>query len=167
MVKDVKGFTLLELMIAVSLGVILLGIGAPAMSSLLNQNTLQFESRTVLKFLRFARNQAVDNQQSVTACLANASDNCVTANPTQILIFVDTNSNDVLNNGEQFLARSPTFPRSLTATNNRTSTTFSPDGTSLVTNATLSLCSPGNAQVNLVIAPSGRATQSTQANICL
>jgi len=35
MIKDVKGFTLLELMIAVSLGVILLGIGAPAMSSLL------------------------------------------------------------------------------------------------------------------------------------
>ena len=31
MIKDVKGFTLLELMIAVSLGVILLGIGAPAM----------------------------------------------------------------------------------------------------------------------------------------
>ncbi|MNG84318.1 hypothetical protein D3C79_430530 [compost metagenome] len=166
MVKDVKGFTLLELMIAVSLGVILLGIGAPAMSSLLNENTLQLESRTVLKYLRFARSQAVDNQQSVTACLANASDNCVTANPTQVLIFVDTNGNNVLNNGEQFLARSPAFPRSLTATNNRTSTTFSPDGTSLVTNATLSLCSPGNAQVNLVIAPSGRATQSTQANTC-
>ncbi|MCH7371456.1 MULTISPECIES: GspH/FimT family pseudopilin [Aeromonas] len=166
MVKDVKGFTLLELMIAVSLGVILLGIGAPAMSSLLNENTLQFESRTVLKHLRFARSQAVDNQQSVTACLANASDNCVTASPTQILIFVDNDGNNVLNNGEQFLARSPTFPRSLTASNNRISTTFSPDGTSLVTNATLSLCSPGNAQINLVIAPSGRTTQSTQANIC-
>lgn len=166
MVKDVKGFTLLELMIAVSLGVILLGIGAPAMSRLLNENTLQFESRTVLKYLRFARSQAVDNQQSVTACLANASDNCVTANPTQVLIFIDTNGNDVLNNGEQFLARSPVFPSSLTASNNRLSTTFSPDGTSLVTNATLSLCSPGNAQINLVIAPSGRATQSTQANTC-
>lgn len=44
MIKDEKGFTLLELMIAVSLGVILLGIGAPAMSSLLNENALKFES---------------------------------------------------------------------------------------------------------------------------
>ncbi|MGY3942304.1 GspH/FimT family pseudopilin [Aeromonas tecta] len=166
MVKDVKGFTLLELMIAVSLGIILLGIGAPAMSSLLNENTLQFESRSVLKYLRFARSQAVDNQQTVTACLANASDNCVTASPTQLLVFIDDNGNNILNSGEQFLARSPTFPRTLTAANNRISTTFSPDGTSLVTNATLSLCSPGNAQVNLVIAPSGRTTQSTQANIC-
>ncbi|MGY3857597.1 GspH/FimT family pseudopilin [Aeromonas intestinalis] len=166
MIKDVKGFTLLELMIAVSLGVILLGIGAPAMSSLLNENTLQFESRTLLKYLRFARGQAVDNQQTVTACLANASDNCVTANPTQILVFVDNNGNDVLNNGEQLLARSAAFPRTFTASNNRTSTNFSPDGTSLTTNATLSLCSPGNAQVNLIVAPSGRTTQSTQANIC-
>lgn len=166
MIRNVKGFTLLELLIAVSLGVILLGIGAPAMSSLLNENTLQFESRTVLKYLRFARNQAVDNQQTVTACLANASDNCVTASPTQMLVFVDTNGNDVLNNGEQLLARSAAFPRALTASNNRTSTNFSPDGTSLTTNATLSLCSPGNAQVNLVVAPSGRTTQSTQANLC-
>ena len=49
MIKNVKGFTLLELMIAVSLGVILLGIGAPAISSLLSENSLRFESRTLLK----------------------------------------------------------------------------------------------------------------------
>ena len=92
MAKDVKGVTLLGLMIAVSLGVILLGIGAPAMSSLLSENSLRFESRTLLKYLRFARSQAIDNQQSVTACLANASDNCVTANPTQLLVFVDNDA---------------------------------------------------------------------------
>ncbi|WP_439829075.1 GspH/FimT family pseudopilin [Aeromonas caviae] len=167
MIKDEKGFTLLELMIAVSLGVILLGIGAPAMSSLLNENALKFESRTLLKYLRFARSQAIDNQQSVTVCFANASDNCVTANPTQFLVFVDGNGNDIFNNGEQILARSPQLSDSLTAANNRTSTTFSPDGTSLGTNATITLCRSGNAQINLVISPSGRTTQSTQANICL
>ncbi|WP_411685706.1 GspH/FimT family pseudopilin [Aeromonas caviae] len=171
MIKDEKGFTLLELMIAVSLGVILLGIGAPAMSSLLNENTLKFESQTILKYLRFARSQAIDNQQSVTACLADANDNCVTANPTQFLVFVDDNGNDVFNNGEQLLARSHTFPANFTAANkssdsSRLSTVFSPDGTSLVTNTTLNLCSPGNAQINLVIASSGRSSQSTQANIC-
>ncbi|MFM5278515.1 GspH/FimT family pseudopilin [Aeromonas caviae] len=167
--KDVKGFTLLELMIAIALGVILLGIGVPAMSSLLNENTLKFESQTILKYLRFARSQAIDNQQSVTACLADANDKCVTTNPTQFLVFVDSagnNKNNVLNNGEQLLARSAAFPRTLTATNDRVSTTFSPDGTSIGTNATLSLCSPGNAQINLVIASSGRSSQSTQANIC-
>lgn len=169
MIKDVKGFTLLELMIAVSLGVILLGIGAPAMSSLLSENSLRFESRTLLKYLRFARSQAIDNQQSVTACLANASDNCVTANPTQFLVFVDDNDNNILNNGELLLARSHTFPSNFTAANessdpSRLSTVFSPDGTSLMTNTTLNLCSPSNAQVNLVIAPSGRSSQSTQAD---
>ncbi|WP_338888636.1 GspH/FimT family pseudopilin [Aeromonas rivipollensis] len=168
MIKDVKGFTLLELMIAVSLGVILLGIGAPAMSSLLNENALKFESRTLLKYLRFARSQAIDNQQSVTACLANASDNCVTANPTQLLVFVDNDApaDNILNNSDQFLARTATFAGTLTISNNRISTTFSPDGTSLGSNATISLCSSGNAQVNLVIAQSGRSSQSTQANVC-
>ena len=169
MIKDVKGFTLLELMIAVSLGVILLGIGAPAMSSLLSENSLRFESRTLLKYLRFARSQAIDNQQSVTACLANASDNCVTANPTQLLVFVDNDApaDNILNNSDQFLARTTAFAGTLTISNNRISTTFSPDGTSLGTNATITLCRSGNAQINLVISPSGRTTQSTQANICL
>ncbi|MFM5587296.1 GspH/FimT family pseudopilin [Aeromonas rivipollensis] len=168
MIKDVKGFTLLELMIAVSLGVILLGIGAPAMSSLLSENSLRFESRTLLKYLRFARSQAIDNQQSVTACLANASDNCVTANPTQLLVFVDNDApaDNILNNSDQFLARTAAFSGTLTISNNRISTTFSPDGTSLGSNATISLCSSGNAQVNLVIAQSGRSSQSTQANVC-
>lgn len=168
MIKDVKGFTLLELMIAVSLGVILLGIGAPAMSSLLSENSLRFESRTLLKYLRFARSQAIDNQQSVTACLANASDNCVTANPTQLLVFVDNDApaDNILNNSDQFLARTAAFTGTLTISNNRISTTFSPDGTSLGSNATISLCSSGNAQVNLVIAQSGRSSQSTQANVC-
>ncbi|MDX7897586.1 GspH/FimT family pseudopilin [Aeromonas media] len=168
MIKDVKGFTLLELMIAVSLGVILLGIGAPAMSSLLSENSLRFESRTLLKYLRFARSQAIDNQQSVTACLANASDNCVTANPTQLLVFVDNDApaDNILNNSDQFLARTSAFAGTLTISNNRISTTFSPDGTSLGSNATISLCSSGNAQVNLVIAQSGRSSQSTQANVC-
>ena len=168
MIKDVKGFTLLELMIAVSLGVILLGIGAPAMSSLLSENSLRFESRTLLKYLRFARSQAIDNQQSVTACLANASDNCVTANPTQLLVFVDNDApaDNILNNSDQFLARTAAFSGTLTISNNRISTTFSPDGTSLGSNATISLCSSGNAQVNLVIAQSGRSSQSTQDNVC-
>ncbi|HHQ4590833.1 GspH/FimT family pseudopilin [Aeromonas veronii] len=168
MIKNVKGFTLLELMIAVSLGVILLGIGAPAISSLLSENSLRFESRTLLKYLRFARSQAIDNQQSVTACLANASDNCVTANPTQLLVFVDNDSprDNILNNSDQFLARTAAFSGTLTIANNRISTTFSPDGTSLGSNATISLCSSGNAQVNLVIAQSGRSSQSTQANVC-
>ena len=168
MIKDVKGFTLLELMIAVSLGVILLGIGAPAMSSLLSENSLRFESRTLLKYLRFARSQAIDNQQSVTACLANASDNCVTANPTQLLVFVDNDApaDNILNNSDQFLARTTAFAGTLTISNNRISTTFSPDGTSLGSNATISLCRSVNAQVNLVIAQSGRSSQSTQANVC-
>ena len=167
MIKDEKGFTLLELMIAVSLGSSCLVLVHRPCRACSMRMPLKFESRTLLKYLRFARSQAIDNQQSVTVCLANASDNCVTANPTQFLVFVDGNGNDIFNNGEQILARSPQLSDSLTAANNRTSTTFSPDGTSLGTNATITLCRSGNAQINLVISPSGRTTQSTQANICL
>lgn len=166
MEKQMKGFTLLELMIAVSLGVILLGIGAPALSSLVNENTLKFESRTLLKHLRFARSQAIDNQFSVTACLADANDSCVLANPTQMLIFIDDDASNAFNGGELLLARSHPFPGSMTVVNNRRTTLFSPDGTSLGTNATLNLCAQGMAQINLVIAPSGRSTQATQNNIC-
>lgn len=169
MVNNVKGFTLLELMISVSLGVILLGIGAPAMSSLFNENALKFESYNILKYMRFARSQAIDNQQAVTACLANASDNCVTNDPSHLLVFVDDNGNNVLNNGELLLARTSVFSRAITASNSKISSTFSPDGTRNLSDNddhTISLCSPGNAQIDLVTPPAGRTSQSTQATIC-
>lgn len=164
--RHMNGFTLLELMVAVSLGVILLGIGAPALSSLLNENSLKFESQTLLKQLRFARSQAIDNQFSVTACLADANDSCVLANPTHLQVFVDDDGNSALDGGELLLARSHPFPQGVTAANNRRTTLFSPDGTSLGSNATLNLCSPGVQQINLIIAPSGRSSQATQANVC-
>lgn len=168
MLKDFKGFTLLELMIAVSLGLILLGIGVPAMSSLLSENNLRLESRMILKHLRFARSQAIDNQQSITTCLANTSNKCVTANPSQLLVFVDNDvpPNNILNNADKLIANSSTFAETLTVSIDRISTTFSPDGSSLGSNATISLCSSGHAQVNLVIAQSGRSNLSTQPNIC-
>jgi len=161
-----NGFTLLELMVTISLLVILLGIGLPSLKELIGSNSLSFQSEMILKLIRFARAQAIDNQQNVTACLADASDKCVQNSPDHFLVFIDDNSNSELSTGETLLARSQSLSDGIVVTANRISTIYSSDGTSIGTNATLTLCESGQPQVNLVIAQSGRSTNTPQANIC-
>ncbi|WP_258224558.1 GspH/FimT family pseudopilin [Aeromonas sp. HMWF014] len=161
-----NGFTLLELMITISLLVILLGIGIPSLKSLLSENSLSFQSQMLLKHMRFARSQAIDNQQTVTACLADASNKCVQNNPTYYLVFVDSNNNNELNSGEILLSSSQQLADGITATANRISTTYSLDGTSIGTNATLSLCETGQIKINIVTAQSGRSSSAPQATVC-
>ncbi|HHO0808667.1 TPA: hypothetical protein ACRTOB_001991 [Aeromonas hydrophila] len=64
------------------------------------------------------------------------------------------------------MARSQSLSDGIVVTANRISTIYSSDGTSIGTNATLTLCESGQPQVNLVIAQSGRSTNTPQANIC-
>ncbi|ELI6434339.1 type IVa pilus pseudopilin TppE [bacterium 19CA06SA08-2] len=160
------GFTLLELMIAIALAVILLGIGIPSLGSLLQDNRANYESERLMKHLRFARNQAISDQQTVTACLVNTGNQCVTNSPSQLLVFTDSNSNARLDNGETELSRTPVFSADTSLSSTRTRVLFATDGTSLGTNMTISICVSGEPTINLVIAASGRSSKTDTAVIC-
>lgn len=161
-----RGFTLLELMLAIALGVILLAIGIPALSDLLKENTANYESERLMKHLRFARNEAISEQQTVSACLINNANQCVSSNSAQLLVFADTNNNSQLDNGETELARTPTFSSSAAITSTRTRVLFAPDGTSLGTNMTIKVCVSQEPEIDLVIAVSGRSSRTDTTTIC-
>ncbi|WP_033135495.1 type IVa pilus pseudopilin TppE [Aeromonas finlandensis] len=160
------GFTLLELMIAIALGVILLGIGIPSLGDLLKENTAKYESERLMKHLHFARNQAISDQQTVTACLINSNDQCVSTNPNQFLVFTDDNSNSRLDIGETELARTPAFASDAIISSTRTRVLFAPDGTSLGTNMTIKVCVSEEPEIDLVIAVSGRSSRTDTTTIC-
>lgn len=161
-----SGFTLMELMIAVALGVILLGIGIPSLSSLLKDSTANYESERLMKHLRFARNQAINDQQTVTACLINSSNQCVLTNPSQFLVFTDDNNNSRLDSGETELSRTPAFESDVTISSTRTRLLFAADGTSLGTNMTIKVCVSDEHEIDLVIAASGRSSRTETTTIC-
>lgn len=161
-----SGFTLMELMIAITLGVILLGIGIPSLGTLLKNSRANYESERLIKHLRFARNQAISDQQTVTACLVNSGNECVDKQPVQLLVFIDDNDNSKLDNGETELSRTPAFSADATLSSTRPRVLFAPDGTSIGTNMTIRVCISEEPRIDLAIAQSGRSSKTESTTIC-
>ncbi|MGY3851453.1 GspH/FimT family pseudopilin [Aeromonas aquatilis] len=171
------GFTLMELMIAIALGVILLGIGIPSLTNLLGSNNLATQEKSLLNHLNYARQQAVSNQQTVTLCLTTitlinniAVEGCIPANASgtnRLLAFIDSNSDLKLNGSEVTIAASPEFPAELTISADAQALRFLPDGTLATgSNATFSICISGENEVEIKIKASGRAHSKTSGTVC-
>ncbi|WP_287029018.1 GspH/FimT family pseudopilin [Pseudomonas sp. UBA6310] len=63
-----KGFTLLELLIAVALLGVLLGLAAPAFSELIQRNRSEALQNQLMSTLHMARAHAVENRHEVEVC---------------------------------------------------------------------------------------------------
>ncbi|MEH8174989.1 GspH/FimT family pseudopilin [Aeromonas veronii] len=167
------GFTLMELMIAIALGVILLGIGIPSLSDLLGSNNLATQEKSLLNHLNYARQQAISNQQTVTLCLTtinNSVEECVTANQngaTRQIAFIDTNSDQKLNGSETTLAASPEFPAELAISADAQALRFTPDGTITSDSEVIFLlCVSGEKGVQIEVMPAGRAHSQASGAVC-
>lgn len=163
----------MELMIAIALGVILLGIGIPSLSNLLGSNNLATQEKSLLNHLNYARQQAISNQQTVTLCLTtinNYVEECVTANQngaTRQIAFIDTNSDQKLNGSETTLTASPEFPAELTISADAQALRFTPDGTITSDSEVIfSLCVSGEKGIEIAVMPAGRAHSQASGAVC-
>jgi type IV fimbrial biogenesis protein FimT len=76
--KD-RGFTLVELLIAVAVAAILLGIGVPSFSRVLNTTRLSDASNTLLASMKRARSEAIKRNGRVTLCKSSDGVTCASA----------------------------------------------------------------------------------------
>jgi type IV fimbrial biogenesis protein FimT len=75
-----SGFTILELMITVSVLAILLGVGVPSFTAAIRQNRLAAETNDILAATAVARSEAVKRGALVSICAANDTQTaCATA----------------------------------------------------------------------------------------
>ncbi|PKQ80724.1 GspH/FimT family pseudopilin [Aeromonas sobria] len=171
------GFTLMELMIAIALGVILLGIGIPSLSNLLGSNNLATQEKSLLNHLNYARQQAISNQQTVTLCLTAVTmsnsitvEGCIPANQrgtNRLLAFIDSNNDLKLNGSEMTISSSPEFPAELTISADAQALRFSPDGTITSDNEVIfSLCISGEKTIEIEVMPAGHAHSQASGAVC-
>lgn len=164
------GFTLMELMIAIALGVILLGIGIPSLSNLLGSNNLATQEKSLLNHLNYARQQAISNQQTVTLCLTTTNgteEECVTHGATRLLVFIDSSPDQKLNGSETTLTASPALPAQLAISVDAKSLRFLPDGTLASANKVIfSLCISGEKGIEIEVMPAGRAHSQASGAVC-
>jgi type IV fimbrial biogenesis protein FimT len=118
--KAQAGFTLLELMLVVTLAGLLLGLGVPAMGNFFRNARITGAANDVMAALHFTRSEAIKRRQSVTLC---TSANALAANPTCAasplltgwIAFVDTNQSGQREAGEAVLLTREPIPATITA----------------------------------------------------
>jgi type IV fimbrial biogenesis protein FimT len=103
--KNVSGFTLVELMITVSIAAILLGIAIPSFTDTIKSNRLTTQANDFVTALNFARSEAVKRGYQVTLCKSTDGATCVTTgNWAQgWVVFADQDNDLVFDVGETLL----------------------------------------------------------------
>ncbi|MNF65692.1 putative major pilin subunit [compost metagenome] len=76
MMHTSKGFSLIELMIAIAIMVTLAGIGVPAFQNMVLNNRIVTTTNGLLGTLQLARSEAVTQRRQITVCPSNDQATC-------------------------------------------------------------------------------------------
>lgn len=115
-----RGFTLVELLVTLTVLVILLSLAVPSFSETLRQWRRDSATKALTAHLQLARAEAIKTSRKVELCPSSNGTSCADSNDWKNgwLVFVDLNGNDALDDGELIAVRgaSPGIA-SMTATN--------------------------------------------------
>lgn len=76
-VKNSQGFTLIELVVTIAVLALLLGLGVPSLSNLIQSNRVTGHANGMVSALHFVRSEAVNRSETVRFCPVNDShDGC-------------------------------------------------------------------------------------------
>lgn len=100
------GFSLLELIVTISIAAILTAIAIPSFKYVLNDNRMAGEVNDLVGEMQYSRAEAVKEGNDVVVCASNATLNGCSGAPTWQngwIAFSDPNDNGVLDGGETVL----------------------------------------------------------------
>ncbi|BAN46672.1 GspH/FimT family protein [Metapseudomonas resinovorans] len=157
--KQPRGHSLVELLFCLLIAGILLGLAAPSFVSTLERNRQAAAVNQLLGALHYARGTAVMERKVVGICAGVSTCNAATHWNEQLLVFVDENRNGQLDAGEELLKVIP-LDRALDIHWRSFRSTrfvqYQPDGTTLASNGTFTICHADTPLMAVVINLSGR-----------
>jgi type IV fimbrial biogenesis protein FimT len=106
-----RGFTLLEIMLVVSIAGLILGFGVPAFGQYIRNAAMTSGANDLLSGMFVARSEAVKRRQQTVVCMAaepegDAAD-CDGDGTTGWIAFVDADADGTVDDGEPVLVRQP------------------------------------------------------------
>lgn len=162
-----QGFTLIELIVTLTVVAIVLALAVPSFSNLIRSNRLTSSANEMVALLQAARVAAVSNRASVAVCPSVDGTNCVNAIGNRWIVVMTKNGADTVLRDSTLHAQVTVKPSANLGAGSNTFT-FRPNGFSTVgTNAsgTLGVCVaalPGNNGID-VSASVGRINTSRRA----
>lgn len=164
-----RGFTLVELLIAVLLLAVLLTLAAPAFMSFVTNTRLTSQANELVADLMLTRGEAAARSTSVMLCKAASSTTCATSGTdwsSGRIIWADTNGNSTLDSTE-VIKYTQELTGDVVLTASSSQITFLPYGnTSGTASWTFTFCPPNSQTGRQVKVPlTGRAT-ATKIETC-
>jgi len=98
-----KAYTLIELLITLSIISILLGYALPAFSNLLDKSNVDANSQRLVQVLQLARTTAITNNRKVTLCPTETGNNCSSDWSKGYVAFTDLNGDREINEQDEIL----------------------------------------------------------------
>lgn len=106
-----RGFTLLEIMLAITIAGMILGLGVPAFGQYLRNSAMTSGANDLLGAMFVARSEAVKRRQQAVVCMAadpeGAGADCDGDGSTGWIAFVDADADGTVDAGEDVLLRHP------------------------------------------------------------
>lgn len=162
--KRHTGFTLVELIVTLSLVAILATVGVPNFANFIANNRLTAQANELVTSLNLARSEAIKRSSRVSVCRSNNNTSCSGTWNDGWIVFVDANTAGTVD-GTDTVLRSATRPggaATLSATSTSTGTAINFvqfQAIGLTTDATFALtasgCTGQNSR-NITVSTSGR-----------
>ena len=170
------GFTLIELMVALTILAVLTVVAAPSFNDALLSNRLAGYANNFNASAQLARSEAIKRNATVLICRSSDGTSCASTGTWQQgwIVFHDANNNGAVDSGEAILQVQQAISSDYHFTTTSTGTSYalkfqSVGGTA--DNATLLLCratpSPGRQERTISITATGRtAVATTRTGTC-
>lgn len=95
-----KGLTFIDLVVAIAIFSVLLGLGIPSFRSFMFKQNSDASVRQVFRHLQKARELAVLSGNEMIFCGIDEEQKCIRENATRFVIFFDANKNGRVDEGE-------------------------------------------------------------------
>lgn len=152
-----NGFTLLELLITLSIAAILLAAVAPSLTNLTAQHRVDSVADTLMRALYLARTESIKRGGRVVTCLADSAANCTSASPDSIVIFSDSDKTASATDTSDLIKTVQLDPASIKVTYNRSFLAYNAMGLASGTNGTFTICGPAGKGALVIVSSLGRA----------
>lgn len=153
------GFTLMEMLVVLSMAAILAAVGAPALQNLVMDMRMTTRINEFVSHLHLARSAAIQRQQRIALCPSSDRTTCATAPQWQHgwIIFVNGNGNKTHESSEEILrAQNPQHASLTIKSGSHYPIVFQPEGTSGGTNGTITFCDArGASKARAVVLSNG------------
>lgn len=163
-----RGFTAVELMVAMSIAAILAAMAIPSFTSLMAKYRLSNENTSLMLDFILARGEAVSRSTRVTVCQSSDGLTCTAGGwSAGRMIFVDKGLAGSVDAGDEVLRVSAAIASGDAMSPSTVDTYVSYDAAGVPsTNVTITTCKTGYTGAKVIIYPTGRVRADT-SGVCL